>query len=350
MFRFCRVFFAVALCCLMTGAFPAWAAADEPGALRKGWGKLWSQIQTLESNWKECCRNCTYSWYGKPTQPNYGLQILDDSKLSKTSDSLVIFVHGYNSRPEDLSVLIEQAQQAGHRCATFRYPNDQALADSAHLLSNVLTQQTTQISLVTHSMGGLIARETIENPQLDPGNVRQLIMIAPPNHGSQLARIACSMDVIEYVTCDHRREEAGFIYGSIIDGLAEATDDMTPNSAFLRQLNARARNAKVRYTIFLGSDAPLDQNTLKRTRQCLAHASARFSWIREMKAQLKSNLPEIDELVAGRGDGIVSVRRGRLEGVKDLFIGDFDHHSILSPTPTTEALKARDQIIAKLSE
>ena len=245
---------------------------------------------------------------------------------------------------------MEQAQKAGHRCATFRYPNDQALADSAQLLSKVLSEQDQEISVVTHSMGGLIARETIENPRLDPGNVRRLVMIAPPNHGSQLARIAYSMDLIEYITCDRRREEAGFIYGSIVDGLAEATDDMTPDSNFLRQLNARPRNTKVRYSIFLGSDAPLDQNTLKRTRQCLAHVSAHCSWIREMKSQLKSNLPELDELVAGRGDGIVSVRRGRLEGVDDLFIGGFDHNSVLSSTPTSNAIKARDQIIAKLSE
>ena len=96
MFRFCRLPLAIAFCCLTIGASPTRVEANEPGALRRGWGRFWGHVESLETSWKDCCRNCTLRWYGPQTQPDYGLQMLEDTTLPQASSSLVVFVHGYN--------------------------------------------------------------------------------------------------------------------------------------------------------------------------------------------------------------------------------------------------------------
>lgn len=338
-----------ALICVSIFGIAQPSQAAETSSLRGCWSSFWSRVHAIEANWKDSCRECTQNWYRNHAQPEYGLRALAGRHASRHA-GMVVFIHGYNSRPEDLETFVRETQQAGYRCASFRYPNDQSLVKSARLLSDVLSDQKGDISIIAHSMGGLIAREAIENPQLDHGNVRRLIMITPPNNGSALARFAYSMDIVEYLTCDRRRKESGFVYGSIIDGLAEATDDMSPNSKFLRQLNSRPRNAKVRYTIVLGTDGPWDPTNLRKTRNCVSHLSGRCAWVRTAKEAIKSGLPELDELVAGKGDGIVSVKRGRLDGVEDVIIGEFDHTDFFSDDPNPSAVKARDRIIARLGE
>ena len=124
--------------------------------------------------------------------------------------------------------MVRRAERQGHLCTTFRYPNDQSLQKSARMLSRELKSlenKVDAVQIVAHSMGGLVARAVIEDPQLDPGHVIQLIMIAPPNSGSQLARYAFGLDLVEFATSRDRRREAGLISGSLSDGLSEATRD-----------------------------------------------------------------------------------------------------------------------------
>lgn len=322
-------------------------AVAETSSENNCWSSFWSAYDRFEDRIKQSCRDCTTQWYGDRPQPSYGLRSLATSRPTR-HNKIVVFVHGFNSRPEDLAALTHEARAAGLRCVTFRYPNDQAVARSAKMFAEELASYRGKVCVVTHSMGGLVAREAIENRELDPGNVNQLIMITPPNHGSQLARVAISMDLVEYVMSKDRRSESGFVYGSILDGLAEAPEDMHPNSDFLKQLNARPRNPQVRYTIVLGTEGPIHPQLFAGTRHCLSQLSARCSWLNKAKSTLKTSLPELDELIDGRGDGLVSVRRGRLSGVDDLIIGEFDHTEILSGKPGPAALNARKQILARL--
>ena len=147
---------------------------------------------------------------------------------------------------------------------------------------------------------------------------------------------------------EDRRQESGFIYGSILDGLAEAPDDMSPDSDFLRTLNSRPRHPDVQYTLVLGTEAPIDPMAFAATRRCVSWLGNRWEWVNKAKTTLKTQLPEVDELIDGRGDGIVSVRRGRLGGVTDLIVGKFDHAEILSEDPNPAAREARQQILKRL--
>jgi pimeloyl-ACP methyl ester carboxylesterase len=257
-----------------------------------------------------------------------------------------------NSRPEDLQSLVAEAVAAGHCCATFRYPNDQPIRQSARQLAAKLRelhqqQSELKVALVTHSMGGLVAREAIENPRLKVTNVCRLIMIAPPNHGSLLARYACSLDVWEYMSSPVRRGEAGLIAGSICDGFAEAIDDMQPGSEFLRQLNARSRNSNVEYSIFVGTAGPLAEDRCKAPQRWLQAVGRRCGWDAAAKGQV-CVLPA-EELRNGKGDGCVAVRRARLNGVEDFVVGHYSHRSILQDAERPVVRRTRAAILARLS-
>ena len=104
----------------------------------------------------------------RPTT-NFGIHLDDGVSDSSSQRPLVILIHGYNSCPQRLAPLQATISAAGYECGTFCYPNDQAIVDSADLLSQELHRlhrlyPNRKVALVTHSMGGLVAREVLENP------------------------------------------------------------------------------------------------------------------------------------------------------------------------------------------
>ena len=183
---------------------------------------------------------------------------------------------------------------------------------------------------MTHSMGGLVARASVEDPGLDPGNVKRLVMIAPPTHGTRLASFPTGTDLYEYTflagTTAHR-----LIKDSIVDGLGEAIDDVLPNSPFLKQLNARRRNPCVHYTVLLGSRGCVTQQDLNAARQTVRRTTSWIPWIERCGQRCDRLLADLHEVVAGKGDGVVSIDRGRLAGVADTQILPFAHSSVTGP-------------------
>ena len=266
-------------------------------------------------------------------RPTNGIELLEEHRPAR---DIVVAIHGLNSRPEVLHAFIGIARAVKLTPATFRYPNDQPIDASARLLSQELQLLKRQypeakIRLVTHSMGGLVAREAVENPELDAGNVSQLIMIAPPNNGSTLASVATFLDCYEFFTSGPRRGE-GLLVESVSDGLGEATSDLKPQSVFLDKLNARNRNASISYTILLGTQGPLEPADIDTLRYNVRSYSNQGRYVRFAASKLNTALDELDEVVDGLGDGVVSVARGRLAGVDDVVTLPFSHGGILDPS------------------
>ncbi len=287
--------------------------------------------------------------------PAYCLERLPAVAPVRDPDRLVVFVHGLNSRPEELAELTRGFQDAGYACAMFRYPNDQPLDHSARLLADELrrTKQTDglrRVVLVTHSMGGLLARAVVEDPQLDSGNVERLIMIAPPNAGSQLAPFGVALDLVEYFSSDTRRQESGLVCGSIRDGLGEALDDLTPGSAFLQRLNVRPRNADVQYTIVLGRGGPLSRQQYDACQYLLGKLGERHAWAADLQQAIDQHVGRLAELFAGEGDGLVALQRGRLPDVADVVLGNFQHVEILRPSEAADLRQIGALIRARLAD
>ena len=286
----------------------------------------------------DCKSDVRWAWSKldwRSDAPDYGITLLEDS--DNGGKDIGVMIHGLNSEPEDLSALVPVIRSANLAPATFRYPNDQPIVDSAELLAQELNQlknrfPNRRVRLLTHSMGGLVARAVIES-ELDPRIVSQLIMIAPPNHGSSLAKIAGLMDCYEFfVDPDKRRVET--LVESVADGLGEATADLQPHSVFLDRLNGGKRNPDVRYTILLGAAGPMNVEEMNDLRGSVRDYTDDNRYLRFVTSKLNNALDDLDEVVQDKGDGAVSIARGRLEGASDTMVFPFSHASILNPQDT----------------
>ena len=299
----------------------------------------------------DCKADVRWAWSKldwRTDAPEYGVSLLDDSDSER---DIVVLIHGLNSQPEDLSGLLPAVHAANLTAATFRYPNDQPIMDSARLLANELVELRKEfphrkIRLLTHSMGGLVARAVIET-NLNPDNVSQLIMIAPPNHGSLLAKIAGLMDCYDFcIDPDKRRIDT--LMEAVTDGLGEATADLQPHSVFLDRLNNHPRNPEVQYTILLGSAGPMDEGEMEELRATLRDYTDGNRYFRFATSKFNGAVTNLDEVVQGKGDGAVSVESGQLDDVSDVVVLPFAHASILNPRHASSK-QAYEVVISRLT-
>jgi pimeloyl-ACP methyl ester carboxylesterase len=292
---------------------------------------------------------------GATATTQYGLASEEQAEAAATvarDKPYVILVHGFNSSPERCATLLKPIREAGFRCGTLRYPNDQSINDSAELLSRELKNLAKQhadakVTLLTYSMGGLVARETVENAKLDPGNVTQLIMIAPPTHGSSCARIVCSGDIWEHGVRGNREGILNCVYACVEDGLGEARHELKPDSSFLKRLNARKRNDRVQYSIILGTAGPFSPSELALAKQTVRKSAESSSFVRAIKPALDKALNDLTDAVE-EGDGVVSVARGKLDGVSDTVLLGFNHWSVVDRPEDENVATVHREILKRL--
>jgi len=279
----------------------------------------------------------------------YGLRLDDDWQRAPAHRLVVVLVHGFNSGPVQNVELMKPIHAKQFACGAFVYPNDHAIVVSAQLLSEELKKFAARyperrIALVCHSMGSLVARACIENATLDPGNVERLIMIAPPTHGTLVAHFAVGTDLYEHWLARKNGGAWRRFRDSIVDGLGEAADDLCPASVFLNELNAQPRNPRVRYSIFLGTGGCMSDSQVTWIRESFCENLAKVPGGDGSAERLDAILSDIDELVEGRGDGIVAVKRGRLEGVADTLVMPFGHMAVTGE-PRDETLREFQQAV-----
>lgn len=288
--------------------------------------------------------------------PIRGLRWPEDWRPGATDGPLVVFVHGLDSDAEHREDSLDDLRAQGFHVGTFTYRNDASIADAGKRLAAELSKLAerhpdARVSLVTWSMGGLVARHALETPGLDPGNVDRLIMVGPPNHGSQLARFAFALDVAEHLQALNDHGPAARLFAAVEDGLGEAWVDLQPGSSFLRTLNRRERNPNVRYSILLGTAAPLTRPQLEQLRRRFREAGEENRFVRFLGPKVDRWLADMDEVINGKGDGAVAVARGRLEGVHDVVLIPFDHLSALQgPGETGVEARLRREIEKRLRE
>ena len=283
----------------------------------------------------------------------YCLQLDDDWQTAAVDKPITVLIHGFNSTPTRNAGLLIPVREAHFPCATFAYPNDYLLPAAAEQLSKQLRElahdyPSRRVALVCHSTGGLVARACLENPALDPGNVDRLIMIAPPSHGSQLARIAVGTDLWEHWLSRTDGWPWTRVHDSIVDGLGEAADELCPDSEFLKQLNARPRNQRVHYTIFLGTKSLVSDAELAWIHENVCEKLKQMPGVDGQAERFEALLADIDELVDGRGDGVVAVKRGRLDGVEDTVVLPFSHMAVGGKSQDKDLDAMYEAVVARL--
>ena len=247
-----------------------------------------------------------------------------DGKASGGLDAdqkTIVLIHGLDDPGKVWQNLAPALVQADFNVWLMHYPNDQPIVESAGLFFEVLPELKQRgidsISIVAHSMGGLVSRELLTCPQIDyraatknrqVPEVAVLIMVGTPNHGSQLARLRVFTEMRDQLA-RLTKGEANWL-GSIIDGAGEAKIDLLPGSRFLTELNARPHPAGLDMLIIAGVTSPWKESDIKRwvrdTRQKVPEESQK--WV----DMLGENMIAMTD---GLGDGLVTVESSRLEGV-----------------------------------
>jgi len=180
------------------------------------------------------------------------------------------------------------------------------------------------------------------------GNIDQLIMVATPNHGSNLARVPVSLDVWQNWLDGEPDTVKTVFFDSVLDGLNEARFDLQPESALLTRLNALPRNPDVRYSLLLGNKGPATREQLDELRRLILSAQHSNPVLRALGPRLEELLVDLDELVDGLGDGAVAVERGRLDGVDDTIVLGFSHGTITSALDDDGGRRLVTEILARL--
>lgn len=202
-----------------------------------------------------------------------------------------------------------------------KYPNDQPIVDSAGFfhaeIRRLMQFGIGEVIIVAHSMGGLVSREMLTNPQIAyleetrAGKAPQvvgLVMVGTPNHGSEFARFRTLGEVREQFT--HWLGGRGHILGGILDGAGEAKIDLLPGSQFLRRLNNRPHPEGVRMLSIAGILSPWDEADTDRW----VDAARETTPVPEqtVPASLEAFLASMSD---GLGDGLVTVESTRLDGI-----------------------------------
>ncbi len=250
--------------------------------------------------------------------------------------------------------MADAIRTAGFPCGTFAYPNDYTIVTSAQLLSSELRRLRREhperrVILVCHSMGGMVARACIEDSLYDPRNVDRVILIAPPTSGTAVAHFAIGTDLWEHWL--NRREGGPWqrFRDSVVDGLGEAADELCPGSTFLTDLNALPRNRHVQYSVILGTGARMSEAEMAWIRESVLHKLTQVPGAKDGVERLEALLGDMDELVEGKGDGVVAVSRGRLDGVSDTLVMPFGHLSVTGEPATEVVREVQAAVIERLN-
>lgn len=179
----------------------------------------------------------------------------------------VVLLHGLWRSVGAMGALQEDLGRAGYGTANLPYPSMTAsVSENALRVRRFLAEQSFEgrVHFVTHSLGGIILRELLKSGEL-PCTLGRVVMLAPPSNGSE---------IVDW-----------------LGGLGRVT--LGPSCEVLKSDGVRP-----------GIPASAEVGVLMGDR---------------------SLIPFFRSFLEEGNDGIVSVEKGRLEGMKDFRVLDADH-------------------------
>jgi pimeloyl-ACP methyl ester carboxylesterase len=242
-----------------------------------------------------------------------------------TDSTVMLFIHGFHGKGESFVAIREHFRTAGYRTGCVHYDDHVSIARSASKVAAMVKQQfaadtNSRLVLVGHSMGGLVAREWVENPELTSPQISHLITVGSPHSGSAWAEVTPLPDLLVN----------GSFTPDVVIGLLSnqsttpSAVDLRPHSEFLTTLASRPRCKTVHYTTVIGTGNPIDESTRSTLReQLLTLQNTSAGGL--LKTRIENLLSCFDEVCADEGDGVVSVDQAKIPDVNDIVYVDCSH-------------------------
>jgi len=263
---------------------------------------------------------------------------------------VVVFLHGLDSGKRVFKGVCAFLVDKGFDLYFFEYPNDDRVARNAARLSRALKglpeERGRDVSLVTHSMGGVIAQYMLETPELDVPGVRRFIACAPPFQGSELAALRGFVEVGDQTMKVLLDPAHGFDFFG--DGMGRAGIDLQPESLLMEELRMKERNPRVAYSIVAGNKGVLPPEMLRTFKAQLEKETSEHGMTEALRRITLERIGVMLSYQSGEGDGAVTLESATLEGVDDRVVLPLHHLEFLSGLRAGEDIGALREVLKRL--